>query len=135
MSKKETLKRLIIDFENGVSTVETAVERINEISYLQIDKDFLANYWRSMDLSSFTEILATPQIKNWIEIDDEYADELITEIKNNLTNDAIFKRNATALEKRYKKSAGTISDWIFQKDIMDNNELLRLLKLDTSIKL
>lgn len=135
MLKKEALKKLIIDFENGVSTIETSLEKINAISYAKIDEYFLANYWRSMDLEDFTEILATPEIEDWFEIDDEYADKLITEMKINLTNDAIFNRNATALEKRYKKSTGTISDWIFHNEIIDNKKLLRLLKLDTSIKL
>jgi hypothetical protein len=135
MSKRETIKKLITDFENGISPIDATLQNINEISSLKIDKDYLANYWRSMDLESFTDILATPEIENWIEIDDEYADKLITEIKMNLTNDAILNRNTTALEKRYKKSTGTISDWIFHNEIMDNKKLLELLKLDTSIKL
>tara|TARA_R110000744_G_C18982661_1_gene519519 strand:- start:82 stop:489 length:408 start_codon:yes stop_codon:yes gene_type:complete len=135
MSKTVIIKKLICDFENGQASSTETVEKINEVTTVKIDKNFLTNYWRSMDLESFVDFLATPEIKNWNEIDDVYADKLITEIKNNLTNDALICRNATALEKRYKKSAGTISDWIFYEDITDNNKMLELLKKDTSIQL
>ena len=74
-------------------------------------------------------------IENWTEIDDVYADKLITEFKNNLTNDALMNRNATALEKKYKKSSGTLSHWIFNDDITENKKILELLKKDTTIQL
>ncbi len=132
---KRKIRELIIGFENGNESAEKTVENINELSSLKIDVDFLRNYWRSSDLESFVELISTPEIQNWAEIDDEYADKLIAEILNNLDNDALINRNSTALEKRFKKSTGTISDWIFYDDITDRIKILELLKTNTTIQL
>lgn len=129
------IKRLIVAFESGKESAEKTVDNINELSSLKIDVDFLRNYWRSSDLESFVELISTPEIENWTEIDDEYADRLIGEILDNLANDALINRNSTALEKRFKKSAGTISDWIFYDDITDRVKILELLKTNTTIQL
>ena len=132
---KSKIKELIIRFENGKETAEKTVENINELSSIKIDEDFLRNYWRSSDLESFSELISTPEIENWTEIDDEYADKLITEILDNLGDDALINRNSTALEKRFKKSTGTISGWIFYDDITDRTKILELLKTNTTIQL
>ncbi|MFB9053925.1 hypothetical protein ACFFVB_12635 [Formosa undariae] len=132
---KSKIKELIIGFENGKESAQKTLEKINKLSSLKIDEDFLRNYWRSTNLKNFIELLTTPEIENWAEIDDEYADKLITEILNNLSNDAWINRNTTALEKRYKKSTGTISNWIFYDDIVDRNKILGLLKTNTTIQL
>ena len=132
---KSKIKELIIGFENGKESAEKTVDNINELSSLKIDVDFLRNYLRSSDLESFVELISIPEIENWTEIDDEYADKLIAEILNNLGNDALINRNSTALEKRYKKSTGTISDWIFYDDITDRIKILELLKTNTAIQL
>lgn len=125
---KNKIKELIIGFENGKETAEKTAENINELSSVKIDVDFLRDYWRSSDLDSFTKLTSTPEIRNWREIDDEYADKLIAEILDDLGNDALINRNSTALEKRFKKSTGTISDWIFYNDITDRTKILELLK-------
>ncbi|OBQ46706.1 hypothetical protein JJL45_11895 [Tamlana sp. s12] len=132
---KRKIKELVIGFENGKETAEKTVENINELSSLKIDVDFLRNHWRSSDLESFIELISTPQIENWTEIDDDYANKLIAEILDNLSNDALINRNSTALERRYKKTTGTISDWIFYKDISDRIKILELLKTNTTIQL
>ena len=132
---RKEIKELIIGFENELESAEKTVEKINKISSTKIDVDFLRNYWRSTDLENFLELLSMPEIENWTEIDDVYADKLITEFKNNLTNDALMNRNATALEKKYKKSSGTLSHWIFNDDITENKKILELLKKDTTIQL
>jgi hypothetical protein len=132
---KNKIKELIIGFENGQKTAEKTVENINKLSSVKIDEDFLRNYWRSSDLESFIELISTPKIENWTEIDDEYAENLIAEILNNLSNDTLINRNSEALEKHYKKSTGTISNWIFYDDITDRMKILELLKTNTTIQL
>ncbi|OEJ98916.1 hypothetical protein A8C32_06925 [Flavivirga aquatica] len=132
-SKK--IKKLILKFENGLNSAEKTLKKINKISSIKIDKVLLTNYWRSSDIENFVELLVSPEIKNWEEIDDTYADKLITEIKNNLINDALINKNITALEKRYKKSKRTIFNWIFHKNIMDNRKILELLKENTIVQL
>ena len=132
---RRKIRKLVIGFENGNESAEKTVENINELSSLKIDVDFLRNYWRSSDLESFVELISTPEIENWTKIDDEYADKLIAEILDNLGNDALIYRNSIALEKRFKKSTGTISDWIFYDDITDRTEILELLKTNTTIQL
>ncbi|WP_418654501.1 hypothetical protein [Tenacibaculum soleae] len=129
------IKKLIIGFENELESAEKTIEKINKISSNRIDEYSLRNYWRKTDLEDFVEVLSMPQIEKWKEIDDVHADKLITEYKNNLTNDALMNRNATALEKRYKKSNGTLSNWIFYENITDNKKIIELLKKDTTIKL
>jgi len=132
---RRKIRELVIGFENGNESAEKTVENIDELSSLKIDVDFLRNYWRSSDLESFIELISTPQIENWTEIDDDYANKLIAEILDNLSNDALINRNSTALERRYKKPTGTISDWIFYKDISDRIKILELLKTNTTIQL
>jgi len=132
---RRKIRELVIGFENGNESAEKTVENINELSSLKIDVDFLRNYWRSSDLESFVELISTSEIENWTEIDDEYADNLIAEILDNLGNDALINRNSTALEKRFKKSTGAISDWIFYDNITDRMKILELLKTNTTIQL
>jgi hypothetical protein len=56
-------------------------------------------------------------------------------LENVATNDAILSRNMTALEKRYQKTTGTLSDLIFHKDITNVDEILAFLKKNTVIYL
>jgi hypothetical protein len=74
-------------------------------------------------------------ITDWASIDDDRAVLLIKEISANITNDNIVDRNSDALEKRYRKSTGFISDLIFYKDLTDEQVILALLKKDTTIYL
>lgn len=132
---KDKIKSLTLQFENKEITLEFALKEINAISTIKIDEYDLQNYWTSKDLEDFINEITTVQITNWQEIDDNKAKKLITEIKENITNNAIVIRNMTALEKKYKKPTGTISDWIFYDDITDSEQILKLLKQDTTIRL
>ena len=60
---------------------------------------------------------------------------ILDESLESIGDDAVLQRNFEALEKRYSKPTGRVSNWIFQDDITDSNELLRLLKQNTSIAL
>ena len=73
---------------------------------------------------------------NWKEIDDTIALRLLNEIFENIAHEGIFLReNSSALEKRYGKTIGTITDLIFYEDIKSSEEILAKLKTDTRIML
>ncbi|HUP13099.1 MAG TPA: hypothetical protein VM187_12820 [Niastella sp.] len=57
---------------------------------------------------------------------------LIRQILADVTRDNIVHRNSDALEKRYRKKTGFISDLIFYQDITDEPAILKLLKEDTT---
>lgn len=130
---RNQIKKLILRFESKEITLEFALKEINAISIIKIDEYDLQNYWTSQDLEDFINEITMPQIIDWQEIDDNQTQKLITEIENNITNTALINKNIAALEKRYNKPSGTISDWIFYDDITDSEQILKLLKKDTTI--
>ena len=125
------IKNLIINYENKKSNLKDTIFKINKISYKKIDKNDLVNYWK---YTSLDELLTKP-IDEWEEIDDKESILLIQEILDNLTNDIIIDRNSEALEKKYNKSKGTISNWIFIDDICDSIKILDKLKKNDIILL
>ena len=135
MNKKEEIKKIILEFEEGKVTLESTLLSISNISGKNIEAYELKNYWRSENLDSFVEHLTAMPIENWKDIDDQKAISLIQEILDNITEDPILLSNSEALEKRYSKPSGTISDYIFQDDISDANEILVLLKKEDTILL
>lgn len=135
MDKSVKVRQLINDFESGKISSDIALTEINKLSNVNIDLSWLCSYNSSMDLDMFVRILTIEPIADWQEIDDKRAIEIINETLDSIGDDAVIQRNFEALEKRYSKPTGTLSDWIFQEDIMDSNELLQLLKKNTSIAL
>ncbi|KXX71170.1 hypothetical protein [Flammeovirga sp. SJP92] len=133
MDKSEKIKRLIIDFENDKISSEKALIEINKLSNIVVDNFSLQTYNSSMDLEMYVRILTIESIVDWQEIDDKRAIDLINEILESTDDDAVLHRNFEALEKRYSKPTGTLSDWIFHDDITEANELLLLLKKNTTI--
>lgn len=133
MEKSKKVQQLIEAFEAGNISSETALSEINTISNIEVDLSWLCSYNSSIDLETFVRILTIDPIIDWKEIDDKRAIIILNEILDSLSDDAVIQRNFEALEKRYFKSTGTISDWIFQDDINDPKELLRLLKTNSSI--
>ncbi|NME71253.1 hypothetical protein [Flammeovirga aprica] len=133
MDKSEEIKRLIIDFENDKISSEKALIEINKLSNVVVDNFSLQTYNSSMDLEMYVRILTLESIADWQEIDDKRAIDLINEILTSTDDDAVLLRNFEALEKRYSKPTGALSDWIFHDDITEANELLLLLKKNTTI--
>ncbi len=88
-----------------------------------------------MSLDEFVRLNSIKPIENWKELTDNDSLKLIVEIFDNITDSAVVSRNMTALEKRYSKPEGTISNLIFYQDITDPTEILRRLKVNTSIAL
>jgi hypothetical protein len=135
MDKSEKVRQLIVDFENGKISSDSALSEINELANVDLDLSWLYSYNSSIDLEMFVRILTIEPIVDWKEIDDKRAIEIINEALGSIGDDAILQRNFEALEKKYSKPTGALSGWIFQNDIMDSNELLQLLKKNTSIAL
>lgn len=130
-NRKAQIKHHIIEFEKGTVSLGLTIQAIKKLTTQEIDAYSLQNYWRSSDLDEFVDFLSTEEITDWESINDERALLLIHEIFQSLAKDGIIHRNMTALEKRYKKSSGTISDWIFHEDISDKNVILEKLKIDS----
>jgi len=135
MDKSEKVRQLIVDFENGKISSDSALSEINELANVDLDLSWLYSYNSSIDLEMFVRILTIEPIVDWKEIDDKRAIEIINETLGSIGDDAILQRNFEALEKKYSKPTGALSGWIFQNDIMDSNKLLQLLKKNTSIAL
>ncbi|SHJ25591.1 hypothetical protein SAMN04488096_1222 [Mesonia phycicola] len=131
----ESIKRIILELENGNLDIELAISQIKKLSDKEITRYELENYWRSDGLDDFVRIIAMPELKDWKEISDLRALELIKEMIDKINDTALMLRNATALEKRFKKSSGTVMELVFQKGIGSENEILTELKKDTTIKL
>ena len=131
----DKVKKLVQAFEAKQISVEKAVEEINKISVKPVDIEWLTTYWNAIDLDEFIDLLTFPEIENWNNLDDESSIKLIEEALENISRDALFQRNTEALERRYSKPEGNISDWIFHDDIDNPNEILDLLKKDATIYL
>jgi hypothetical protein len=131
----DRIKKIILDYENSLISPEKALESINVVSNTLVDREWLDSYWNSMSLDEFVRLISIKPIENWKELSDIDSLKLIVEILDNISDNAVMQRNITALEKRYSKPEGTISDLIFYKDIIDSTEILRRLKINTSIAL
>lgn len=128
MNNKEIIKKLILNYENKKSNLEETIFEVNKISYKNVDTNDLVNYWKNTSLDEFIDQILVKPIEDWEKIDYEKSILLIRDILSNLTNDLIFDRNSEALEKRYSKPKGTLSDWIFIEDISDSFKILKKLK-------
>ncbi|MCP4521411.1 MAG: hypothetical protein GY827_06930 [Cytophagales bacterium] len=134
-SNAHKIRELIREYEDDKISINDAVENINKLTGTTIKKELLKTYWNSMSLEEFVSLISAPELENWKELTDSESIDLINEIMENLSNTGIITRNMNALEKRYSKPQGTISDWIFHDDITDPKELLQYLKTDTIIRL
>ena len=67
---------------------------------------------------------------DWKSIDDKKAIQMLTEIFDNIDNDDLLFEYMTALETKYRKPEGTISDFIFYDDLTIEQIMVKL-KIDT----
>ena len=135
MNSKTILKELIENFELGRIGLEETLNSVYSLTKKNIDEYELRNYWTSASLDEFCEKLLTNPIKNWKDVDDIEAEKLIKEILENITNDGLLERNSEALEKRYNKVNGFISNLIFYSGLNDEKDILTELKKDKTIYL
>ncbi|MDO5105757.1 hypothetical protein [Capnocytophaga sp.] len=134
MSKSE-LKQAIIDFEDGKTSADETLHKIKQISRQEIDLQRLENYWQAISLNDFCDELLSQPIENWQEITDNQALMLIDEILENIDSDVIINRNSEALEKKYTKEDGFVTELIFGLDMDNPTEILKELKKDTILHL
>ena len=131
----ESIKKIILKFEDGKLNIESALVQIQKLSDKEITEYDLENYWRSEGLDEFARTIAMPELMDWNKINDEIALNLIKEMIEKINDTALILRNATALEKRFKKSSGTVMELVFQNGMESESEILTELKRDTVIKL
>ncbi len=122
------IKQTIIDYEENKINIDNSLIIINKISSLKVQKSDLTNYWKHSSLDDFVNTLLVSPIENWESIDDKKALILIKEILNNFSNDAIILKNSEALEKKFKKPSGYVSDCVFIENISDPDKILKKLK-------
>ena len=135
MTDQQKLKQIIIDFEDNKLNINDAIKAINTISNEKITQHELLTYWNNSSLDSFILKLTEKQIDEWEEINDVTAIKMITEIIDNVDNDTIVDVNSSALEKRYRKPSGTISNLVFIDGIENPSTILYKLKKSDVITL
>lgn len=138
MNEKErfnTIKKLILNFEEGAITSDDVVIKINKISTGKLDTYCLNNYWRAESLNDLVKRISVDPITDWKEIDDNKALFLIKNTIENFSDDGIIRKNSEALEKRYQKPEGTLNQLICYSNHNTPIEILNELKKDTVIRL
>ena len=129
---KEAVTRIIQSFEKGSTALEETKKKIEEITGREVDEDHLQNYWRSMDLNEYVDILTEPVIENWQSLDDDSTLSIIREVREESCNQGRQLQIFEALEKRYRKS--DVMDLFFFEELNDE-EILEELKKDTVIRI
>ncbi|MEM7487440.1 MAG: hypothetical protein AAF348_19725 [Bacteroidota bacterium] len=133
MENFDVIKSLIDRFENGDIKISKALLEINKLAINSISENEIQNYWRYTSQELFIKRLLDPPIINWEEIDDKRALHLLNEIIESIGDELVFARNSIALEKRFSKPRGTLSNWIFHEDISEVSILLDKLKKEDKI--
>ena len=123
---------IIESFEDGTVPEAAALARLQEVTGQTVDPDWLRNYWRSESREDFVDRLCAEPIPNYERITDADALTLIAEY---LQTDSPGRRDsiAAALDRRYGKPSGTVSDLVFQRDISVPSTILDELKKDSRI--
>jgi hypothetical protein len=127
------LKSVITDYENGLIDYDQAQTMILQLTGKNVEQYQLDSYWGAESLESFINRLLIDPIMEWQYIDDQQALALIEEILKNEMDGAILERNGQALEKRYGKPEGMISECIFHRAIHEAKLILSELKKETRI--
>ena len=134
-NREKIILKYISDFESGAINLDDSLNKINEISTTEVNAYDLENYWRAESVEDFVKTISIELIKNPQNISDQQAIELIQEILDNIIETSLIHRNSLALEKRFKKTSGTVVNYIFHEDITDPKKILTKLKEDTVIYL
>ena len=131
---KPQVTAIIESFENDEITEAVALARIRELTGGEIDGEWLRNYWRSESIEDFVDRLCAEPIHDFERITDAEALALIAEY---LQTQSPGRRDSieTALDRRFGKPTGTVSDLIHQRNLSDASAILAELKRDTRIYL
>ncbi|MEM6783880.1 MAG: hypothetical protein AAF624_09130 [Bacteroidota bacterium] len=122
-------------FEDGEITAEEAVAEVQRLTGMILDDQTLHEYWSAESLESLARRLCTEPIQDWATLSDEDALALIKQILDDMGDDALLARNGDTLERRYRKTTGTVMDLIFIESLTAANEILAQLKKDAVIRL
>jgi hypothetical protein len=125
---------IIESFEHSAITEAVALEKLREITGRDIDGDWLRNYWRSESMEDFVDRLCAKPIRDCERITDSDALELIAE---DLATNSPGRRDSieAALDRRFGKPTGTVSDIVFQRGLSEPSLILEDLKKDSRIYL
>ncbi len=123
---------IVRKFESGELPEHNAISQLQELAGRPIDPDWLRNYWRSESTDSFIERLLATKLLDWQSITDSQAEALIAEYLDT-SNTARRDTIENAINRRYRKPSGTLSDLVFQRDISEPKRILEELKKHTTI--
>lgn len=131
---KPQVTAIIESFEKAQIEEAVALARIRDITGREIDGNWLRNYWRSESIQDFVDRICAEPIHDVERITDSEALALIAEY---LQTQSPGRRDSieTALDRRFGKPTGTISDLVFQRDLSDASSILEELKRDSRIYL
>ena len=131
---KPQVTAIIASFESDEIQEAVALARIRELTGREIEGDWLRNYWRSESIEDFVDRICTEPIRDFERITDTEALALIAEY---LETQSPGRRDSieTALDRRFGKPTGTVSDLIHHRDLSDPSGVLAELKRDTRIYL
>ena len=131
---KPQVTAIIESFESEEIREVVALARIRELTGRDIDGDWLRNYWRSESIEDFVDRVCAEPIRDYERLTDADALALIAEY---LLTQSPGRRDSIeeALDRRFGKPTGTISDLVFQRDLSDPSSILEELKRDTRIYL
>lgn len=134
---EDKIRTIIQDYEAKKLEYDTARDALFELTGKKVEQSFLDEYWRSQDLKEVVHMLAMKSLENWQHLSDEDALVLVQEILDNVANDALLQRNCEALEKRFSKPTGTISNLVFypEEEDLTAEKILEKLKKGTVIRL
>lgn len=131
---KSHVTAIIESFEAEEITEAEALAKLKEATGRVVDAGWLRHYWRSESLEDFVDRLCARPIAGWQELTDSDAMALIAEY---FQTESQGRRDSIeeALDRRFGKPTGTLSDLIHQRDISEPGRILEELKRDTRIYL
>jgi hypothetical protein len=131
---KDQVTAIIESFEDGDMPESDAVAQLQALTGRVVDADWLRNYWSSESLEDFVDRLCAESIADWRQISDDQALKLIAEYiqtESRGRQDSIEE----ALDRRFGKPTGTLSNLVRMRDLSEPSEILGELKKDTRIYL
>lgn len=131
---KAHVTAVIESFEAEEITEAEALAKLHEVTGRVVDPGWLRHYWNSESLEEFVDRLSASPIGDWQELTDDDAIRLIAEY---FKTESRGRRDSIeeALDRRFGKPTGTLSELIHQRDISEPARILEELKRDTRIYL
>jgi hypothetical protein len=131
---KPQVTSIIESYEAGAVSEAAALTRLHEITGRVLEAAWLRHYWRSESLEHFVDRICAPPIADWHQLTEGDTLALVVEY---FQTESPGRRDSieVALDRRFGKPSGTLSDLIHQRDISEPSRILEELKRDTRIYL